>query len=125
MDYLTYEEFCEYPLGVTVTESEFPTLEFYAEIQLDRITYGHLNKESPPPEVKKAMAIQTAFLAQNGGTELVLSGMYLSSENLGSYSYSSSGGGQTGSKSAPVSPIVYDVLQPTGLLFAGVRRPCR
>ena len=48
MDYLTYEEFCEYPLGVTVTESEFPTLEFYAEIQLDRITYGHINKESPP-----------------------------------------------------------------------------
>lgn len=125
MAYLTYEEFCSYPLGVTVTEAEFPTLEFYAEIQIDRITYGHIDKESPPPEVKKAMAIQTAFLAQNGGSELVLNGTSLLSESIGSYSYSSSGEGQAGSKAPPVNPIVYDVLQPTGLLFAGVRRPCR
>lgn len=125
MAYLTYEEFCEYPLGVTVTESEFPTLEFYAEIQIDRITYGNINKESPPPEAKKAMALQTAFLAQNGGIDLVLSGASLSSESIGNYSYSSFGGGQTGSGVSAICPVVYDVLQPTGLLFAGIRGPCR
>lgn len=120
MAYLTYEEFLAFPLGVEVTESEFPALEFHAAAQIDAITYGHINKEAPPPEVKKAVALQVAYLAQNGGIDLALGGMALSGESLGSYSYTA-GAGQAGGFPAVCSEA-RSVLWPTGLLFAGAGR---
>lgn len=122
MAYLTYEEFLAFPLGVEVTESEFPALEFHAAAQIDAITYGHINKEAPLSEVKKAVAFQVAYLAQNGGIDLALGGMALSGENLGSYSYTA-GARQAGGRPA-VCPGAWEVLWPTGLLFAGMGRRC-
>lgn len=120
MAYLTYEEFQAYPHGVTVPEDEFSALEFYAETQIDAITYGRVDAQSPLPEVKKAMALQVAYLAQNGGVDLALSGAALSGETLGGYSYSVSA--ERGGGSRAVCPAASAVLWPTGLLFAGAGR---
>lgn len=117
---LTYEEFLAFPLGVEVLETEFSALEFHAAAQIDAVTYGRIDMESPPLEVKKAVALQVAYLAQNGGIDLALGGMALAGENLGSYSYTA-GTGQAGGLPA-VCPEARSVLWPTGLLYAGVGR---
>lgn len=122
MAYLTYEEFLAYPLGVMVTEAEFPALEYHAERQIDAVTYGRIDKDAPPLEVKEAVALQAAYFAQNGGVDLALGGAALAGESLGSYSYSAAAG-QAGGVPA-LCPAARDVLWPTGLLYAGVRRRC-
>lgn len=116
MLYLTYQEFAAYPMGIEVSESEYGTLCFYACEIIDRITFGRIPQDADPPsEVKKAVAYQIAYMAQNGGADLILNAGDANSESIGSYSYSS--GGQ---KSRAVCPMSRAVLFPTGLLYAGI-----
>lgn len=120
MAYLTYEEYQKYPLGVPVTEAEFPALEYYAEKQIDAVTHGRVDRDAPPPEVREATALQVACLAQNGGVDLALGGAALTGESLGSYSYSAVSSQAGGVPS--LCSAARGVLWPTGLLFAGAGR---
>lgn len=119
MPYLTYEEFKEYNLGVIVREEEFNTLLGYAQRVIDSITF-HQVPADPPDEIREATAVQVAYLSENGGAGLLLAAGGITGESIGKYSYSV--GAADGGKSPAVCPLARDIIRPTGLLFAGVRR---
>lgn len=122
MPYLSYDEFKAYPLGVEISEQEFETLRFYAEATIDGLVNRPIDASCVPDGVKRAAAMQIAYLAMQGGADAALGGA-AQSETIGSYSYSVSTGGSV--KAGSLSPMAREALLPTGLLYAGVRRVCR
>ena len=122
MPYLTYEEFKAFPLGVEISEGEFETLRFYAEAAIDAAAARPIDAGCVPDGVKRADALQIAYLAMQGGADAALGGA-AQSETIGSYSYSISAG--SGGRAGSLSPMAREALLPTGLLYAGVRRVCR
>lgn len=112
MSYLTYEEFKNYKTGIEISESEFEALLFYAENIISGITNNRA--ENLIDIIKKATATQVAYTYVNGGVENILSSSGSISETIGSYSYSINNSNQ-------ISPLIRNILYPTGLLYRGVQ----
>lgn len=117
MGFLTYEEFQQYPTGVTITEDEFKSLLMYAEETIDNLTHQRARKIIEA--IKKATALQIAYLALNGGIDAALSPGQATGETIGSYSYSLANNGKQSAQTS-YSPIVRQVLRSTGLLYSGI-----
>ena len=65
--------------------------------------------------VKKAVAAQIEYMASREGELSVHGDDSLSSVNIGNFSYTEAEG-----SSKVISPMVYEYLKPTGLLYRGV-----
>lgn len=132
MAYITYEDYTTYyGTDTMVTEAEFPV---YANTASDLITAitGYRvtadNFSSHPvlvqDAVKKATAAQVLFFAEHGDVGSVVSGTAGEGFTVGKVSVQS--GGQRISVWATakdmISPMVYVLLGPVGLLERGV--PC-
>lgn len=91
MAYLTYQEYCAYNTGVTISEEDFAVLYFYAETAIDGYIGRHI--DNPSDKLKKATALQIALSSKSGGVEYYVSSSattQLTSESVPNYSYSMS-----------------------------------
>ncbi|PSL41708.1 hypothetical protein B0H94_11821 [Salsuginibacillus halophilus] len=70
-------------------------------------------------QVKKATAAQVEFYVVNGGPEQLDAGEDYSNFAIGSFQYSK-GGAAENEQAARVSPKVFSLLAPTGMLYQGV-----
>lgn len=129
MVYLTYDEFLAYGLGAEVSEDEFGPLERYAEEIINQSTFDRVAQfDEIPQEVRKATALQVAYMAQNGGLDLALSAGGYTGETIGGYSYAAGSSGRTGGDVVSpkiLCPLARGALLPTGLMYRGLGGCCR
>jgi hypothetical protein len=132
MAYITYSEYTTYyGENTMVTEADFPVYANTASDLITSITGYRVTADiigSLPAfmqdAVKKATAAQVLFFAEHGDVGSVVSGTAGQGFTVGKVSVQS--GGQRSSAWASardmISPMVYVILGPTGLLERGV--PC-
>ena len=68
MAILTYEEYITYPTGVTISQEDFASLDFWAETAVN----SYLGKEygsTAPAKIKLAVATQIALSSKAGGID--------------------------------------------------------
>mgnify|MGYP000869323556 CR=1 FL=1 len=123
MPYVDYLYYTETYKGVSVDETDFPTLEIRAseiidELTMHKVKQGSLDTYSPfiQEQFKKAMCAQIEYIDSIGGVD-VLDEQPMQSMALGKFNYS---GQNTNTGNSNVSPRVKSLLFPTGLLYRGL-----
>jgi hypothetical protein len=123
MPYIDYAYYTDDFKGASVTQEEFDRLVRRASDKVDSLTSYVLHRvnfmqldQLIQENVKKATAAQLEYLVTLGG-ELAVHGDAPSSISISNFSYSTKSEGK-GTQS--VSPVVFDYLRPTGLLYKGV-----
>lgn len=97
MSYLTFQEYSAYKTGVTLTQDEFDTLYFYAEIAIDGYIGYHIT-EPVQEKVKKAAAQQIALSQMQGGVAYYSNSSgtnQVTSESVPDYSYTTTAKSKT------------------------------
>ena len=90
MAILTYAEYLTYPTGVTVSQTDFAALDFWAETAVN----SYLGKEygaNAPEKIKLAVATQIALSSKAGGVDYYAESAgtsVVTSESVPDYSYS-------------------------------------
>jgi hypothetical protein len=123
MLYIDYAYYTDDFKGVSVTQEEFDRLVRRASDKVDSLTSYLLHRaefteldQLIQENVKKATAAQVEYLLSLGG-ELAVHGDAPSSVSISNFSYSTK---SEGKGTQTVSPVVFDYLRPTGLLYRGV-----
>jgi hypothetical protein len=132
MAYITYAEYITYyGENTMVTEADFPVYASTASDLISAVTGYRVTEDKidcfPDPvqdAVKKATAAQVLFFAERGDVGSVVSGTSGEGFTVGKVSVQSGGQRTSAWASARdmISPMVYVLLGPTGLLERGV--PC-
>lgn len=132
MAYITYEEYTTYcGTNTVVLETDFPVYADTASVLISAITGYRVTAENissypvfVQDAVKRATAVQVLYFGERGDVASVVSGTAGEGFTVGKVSVQS--GGQRSSAWATakdmISPMVYVLLGPTGLLERGV--PC-
>lgn len=120
MAILTYEEYTTYPTGVTISQEDFASLDFWAETAVN----SYLGKEygsTAPAKIKLAVATQIALSSKAGGIDYYseASGTATkTSESVPDYSYTT----QAKTKTAfTAAADVYGLFPSVLALLAGYK----
>lgn len=120
MAILTYAEYLTYPTGVTISQEDFASLDFWAETAVN----SYLGKEygsTAPAKIKLAVATQIALSSKAGGIDYYseASGTATkTSESVPDYSYTSQAKTKTAFSAAA---DVYGLFPSVLALLAGYK----
>ena len=120
MAILTYAEYLTYPTGVTVSQSDFAALDFWAETAVN----SYLGKEygsTAPAKIKLAVATQIALSSKAGGVDYYAKSSgttTVTSESVPDYSYTSQAKTKTAFSAAA---DVYGLFPSVLALLAGYK----
>lgn len=120
MAILTYEEYTTYPTGVTISQEDFASLDFWAETAVN----SYLGKEygsTAPAKIKLAVATQIALSSKAGGVDYYAEASGTAtktSESVPDYSYTT----QAKTKTAfTAAADVYGLFPSVLALLAGYK----
>lgn len=123
MSYVDYTYYTETYKGTSASYADFPALEMRASEVIDGLTMYRVAQSSLSnfPEFiqgqfKKAVCAEIDYIEANGGVDS-LHEHGTQSMGLGKFSYSGSSDNQD---NIPISPLVYQYLFITGLLYRGI-----
>lgn len=120
MAILTYEEYITYPTGVTISQEDFASLDFWAETAVN----SYLGKEygsTAPAKIKLAVATQIALSSKAGGVDYYAESSgttTVTSESVPDYSYTSQAKTKTAFSAAA---DVYGLFPSVLALLAGYK----
>ena len=120
MAILTYEEYITCPTGVTISQEDFASLDFWAETAVN----SYLGKEygsTAPAKIKLAVATQIALSSKAGGVDYYAESSgttTVTSESVPDYSYTSQAKTKTAFSAAS---DVYGLFPSVLALLAGYK----
>ena len=120
MAILTYAEYLTYPTGVTISQEDFASLDFWAETAVN----SYLGKEygsTAPAKIKLAVATQIALSSKAGGVDYYAESSgttTVTSESVPDYSYTSQAKTKTAFSAAA---DVYGLFPSVLALLAGYK----
>lgn len=125
MPYIDFDYYTNTYLGSPVDEDSFPRLAQRASEVVDSVTQYRIKDIDKLPtfvqdQVKKATAAQVEFYQVNGGYESLIEEDF-SNVRLGNFNYGGNSTAPSPKQSDDCSRKVFDFLEPTGLLYRGVR----
>lgn len=128
MELIDYEYYSDTFKGTDVSEDDFELLLDRAQDILDDISTGNIYSSTLSDyqlaSIKKAVAYQIDFLYYQGGNDAMngFAETNLSSEKLGSFSYSVDSSSKVNTRMVgdiPVSSMAYSKLKKANMLYAG------
>ena len=120
MAILTYAEYLTYPTGVTVSQSDFAALDFWAETAVNSYL-GRDYGANAPAKIKLAVSTQIALSSKAGGVDYYAESSgttTVTSESVPDYSYTSQAKTKTAFSAAA---DVYGLFPSVLALLAGYK----